>query len=65
VLRFDRRAPDGEILHPYAGRREGEQWFVLLYLPFSQTFGEMPERDFITLPIATAVDVRTRATRQT
>ena len=64
VLRFDRRAPDGEILHPYAGRRQGEQWLVLVYLPFPQTFDEMPERDFIALPIATAHDMRIRADRQ-
>lgn len=64
VLRFDRRSPDGEILHPYAGRRQGEQWFVLLYLPFLQTFDEISERDFIALPIAMAADVRARADRQ-
>jgi hypothetical protein len=64
VLRFDRCARDGEILHPYAGRRQDEQWFVLLYLPFPQTFDEMPERDFIALPIATADDVRVRADRK-
>src|SRR6185312_6478789 len=58
VLRFDRRAPDGEIVHPYTGRREGEQWFILLYRPFPQTFDEMPEREFIALLIATAADVR-------
>jgi len=52
------------ILHPDAGRRQGEQWFVPLYLPFPQTFDEMPERDFIALPIATATDVRIRADRK-
>jgi len=63
VLRFDRRAPDGEIVHPYTGRREGEQWFILLYRPFPQTFDEMPEREFIALLIATAADVRIRVDR--
>ncbi len=38
--------------------------FVLLYLPFLQTFDEMSERDFIALPIATAADMRARADRQ-
>lgn len=64
VLRFDRCAPDGEILHPFAGRKDGEQWIVRLYLPFLQAFREMSEREFIALPIATAADVKTRANRQ-
>jgi hypothetical protein len=63
MLRFDRRAPDGEVLHPYAGRREGDAWFVRLYLPFRKEYSEMPERDFIGLPIATPNDVRLRADR--
>jgi hypothetical protein len=63
VLRFDRRAVDGEILHPYAGRREGDAWIVRLYLPFRKDYSEMPERDFIGLPIATPNDVRARADR--
>ncbi len=63
VLRFDRRAVDGEILHPYAGRKEGDAWIVRLYLPFRKEYREMPERDFIALPIVTADDVRARAGR--
>ncbi|RZF24486.1 hypothetical protein EVC45_38390 [Paraburkholderia sp. UYCP14C] len=65
VLRFDRRTLDGEILHPYAGRKDGSQWRVRLYLPFPRSYSEMPERDFIALPIATAADIRARADRQT
>ncbi|RDU94548.1 hypothetical protein DWV00_33370 [Trinickia dinghuensis] len=64
VLRFDRCLPDGEILHPYAARKDGERWILKLYLPFPQTFDEMPERDFIALPIATTDDVRSRANRR-
>lgn len=60
VLRFDRRREDGEILHPYAGRKDGDAWVVLLYLPFLRTWAEMPEREFIALPVAIAVDVRAR-----
>lgn len=63
LLRFDRRAEDGEILHPYAARKSGKRWIVKLYLPFPHTFDEMPERDFIALPIATADDVRARSAR--
>ncbi|AWY52970.1 hypothetical protein [Burkholderia gladioli] len=63
VLRFDRLAVDGELLHPYAARGDSERWIVLLYLPFQQAFDEMPELDFIALPTATAADVRARADR--
>jgi hypothetical protein len=63
ALRFDRRASDGEILHPYAGRKDGEQWVIRLYLPFRQSYSEMPDCDFIALPIATAADIRERADR--
>lgn len=61
VLRFDRRRADGEILHPYAGRKEGEAWIIDLYLPFQRTFESMSEVDFIALPRASADDVRSQA----
>jgi len=61
VLRFDRCRPDGEILHPYAGRREGGDWMVELYLPFLNNYGAMLERNFIALPRAKASDVRARS----
>ncbi|WP_129560958.1 hypothetical protein [Paraburkholderia dokdonensis] len=61
VLRFDRKRLDGEILHPYAGRKEGESWIVELYLPFRGTYEAMAERDFISLPRATPDDLRARA----
>lgn len=63
VLRFDRRRSDGEILHPYAGRREGNSWVLELYLPFCKTFEVMAEDAFIALPRATAQDIRQRAAR--
>jgi hypothetical protein len=61
VLRFDRCRPDGEILHAYAGRKEGNRWVLELYLPFCETFETMTEDAFIALPRATATDVRRRA----
>ena len=61
VLRFDRCRPDGEILHPYTGREEGEGWIIELYLPFLNTYDAMPELDFIALPRANAPDVRARS----
>ncbi|RDJ98106.1 hypothetical protein [Paraburkholderia lacunae] len=64
VLRFDRCTPDGEILHPYASSKDGARWIVRLYLPFQRTSSDMPERDFIALPIATAADVRARPNGQ-
>ncbi len=65
VLRFDRRRSDGEILHPYAGRKEEDVWVVELYLPFPDTYDTMVESDFIALPRASAQDIRARADRQT
>lgn len=61
VLRFDRRTVNGEVLRPYVGRKDEDAWMVRLYLPFLKEYGEMRERDFIGLPIATADDIRTRA----
>lgn len=61
VLRFDRCRPDGEILHPYAGRKEGQDWMVEIYLPFLNTYDAMLELDFITLPRANASDLRVRS----
>lgn len=64
VLRFNRCRPDGEILHPYAGRKEGDGWIVDLYLPFQNSYDTMAEQAFIALPKASAGDVRRRADRQ-
>lgn len=61
VMRFDRRRPDGEILHPYAGRRVGNIWLIELYLPFKDCYDEMTESDFIDLPRASEQDIRARA----
>jgi hypothetical protein len=55
VFRFDRRRADGEILHPYAARRDGQDWAVLVHLPFLSTFEDVPEADFITMPIASLI----------
>jgi hypothetical protein len=60
VLRFGRCRQDGEILHPYAGRKEGDVWMVQMYLPFLNTYDEMAERDFIALPRTSAEDIRIR-----
>jgi hypothetical protein len=63
VLRFDRCRADGEILHSYAGRKEGDAWVVALYLPFQNIYDFMTERDFIALPRTSVKDFRLRATQ--
>lgn len=65
VFRFDRRRADGEILHPYAAQRDGRNWKILVHLPFPREFEEIPEADFISMPIASKEDVRARARRVT
>jgi hypothetical protein len=55
--------PEGEILHPYYGRKDGEKWIVLIYLPFKKEFSEISEQEFIALPIAKAADITARAKR--
>lgn len=62
VLRFDRRRPDGEILHPYAGKKENGKWVIQIYLPFLRTFEQMAEHNFIALPIANDHDILARST---
>lgn len=64
LLRFDRVRADGEILHPYAGRKVGDGWVICLYLPFTKGWAEMPEREFVGLSIAGDDAVRERANRQ-
>lgn len=63
LFRFDRRRVDGEILHPYAAKRDGQDWRVQVYLPFTSVFEEVPEADFISMPIASEEDVRARVRR--
>jgi len=61
VFRFDRCRADGEIFHPYAARRDGQDWIVLVHLPFLSTFEDVREADFISMRIASKDDVRARA----
>ena len=63
MFRFDRVWNDGEILHPYAAQKVGEEWIISFYLPFTQDWNEMPEVQFITLQIATALDIKRHAGR--
>lgn len=61
LLRFDRIREDGELLHPYAAQKSGGSWIIRLYLPFLNEFAEMPELEFLGLPIAIEDDVKRRA----
>ncbi|RDU96122.1 hypothetical protein [Trinickia dinghuensis] len=58
---FDRVREDGEILHPYAGRKDGGAWVIRLYLPFTKQWVELGEAEFIALPLCTPDAVRRRA----
>lgn len=67
LLEFDRVRADGEILHPYAARREGstdrDAWIIQLFLPFSKEWAEIGEMEFLALPLSTPGAVRARADR--
>ncbi|EEF25050.1 conserved hypothetical protein [Ricinus communis] len=65
VLRFDRVRGDGEILHPYSGTQSADgKWLVRIFLLFPRTYTEMPELEFIALPVATEHDMKIRSSRQ-
>lgn len=61
MFRFDRVRNDGEILHPYAAHKVGENWMVSFYLPFTQAWDEMSELLFVALPVATDLDIKSCA----
>ncbi|WP_242540169.1 hypothetical protein [Trinickia mobilis] len=67
LLRFDRVRADGEIVHPYAARRDeradGRSWIIQLYLPFTQEWTELRETEFLALPLSTRDAVRKHAER--
>ena len=61
LLRLERLRQDGELLHPYAARKSGDDWVICLYLPFTHEFFELPEMEFLRLAIATRDDIKHRA----
>lgn len=63
LLRIDRVAPDGEILHPFAANAVDGSWRIRVYLPFCQQFHAVPEAEFIQLRPATEADLKRRAER--
>ncbi|BAV97908.1 hypothetical protein [Lysobacter enzymogenes] len=60
LLRIDRIDATGELLHPYAALPISYGWRILLYAPFTDTFSELPEQDFVRLRPATRRDLETR-----
>lgn len=60
LLRIDRVATDGEILHPFAIELENEEYQVSVYRLFDEAFESLPEKEFIQLKAATESDIRTR-----
>lgn len=49
LLRIDRQDTRGNRLHPYAVVRDGDQWLILTYLPYSGEFQKIAESDFVHL----------------
>lgn len=60
LLKRNRLGPDGEIYHPYSGRRVNDTWYVLLFELFTRAYSEMPEDEFVALPLATEKDLINR-----
>lgn len=50
LMRQDRVYLD-DMAHPYAIKQVDGQWLIGCYLLFAKTFIEMPEQDFIQLPL--------------
>lgn len=62
LFRFDRVLDNGEILHPYSAKQDedGDTWNIRVFLLFPRIFIEIPEPEFIRLPIATEEDLQRR-----
>lgn len=63
LWRFDRVEEGGEILHPYAAIRHGEQWRILVFRLFENTYQSWDESEFVRLRPATKQDLLLRAQR--
>lgn len=61
LLRIDRCRADGEVFHPYAAKKQGDDWVVLCYLLFPRTYLEIDEAEFLRWPLATEADLVRRA----
>ena len=52
LFRFERLSAAGELLHPYAAHKSGAGWVISVYKPFSEDYTEIPEMEFLALPLA-------------
>lgn len=48
LFRIDRIDSHGEVYHPYAARKDNNQWVILVYLPVIEEFKVVRETDFIS-----------------
>lgn len=49
VLKRDRIATDGSILHPYGAKKSDDKWYIQTFDIFSRQYSQMLEDDFIKL----------------
>lgn len=60
LLKRDRSDSLGNILHPYAARKESNEWFIKVFELFSREFSEMHENEFVKLPFSTEESLKNR-----
>ncbi|WP_177412511.1 hypothetical protein [Entomomonas moraniae] len=63
LFRINRVDESGEIYHPYAAEKEGDEWMILVYLPFTGEFKKVKESIFIGYDLATEEDLFQRKTK--
>lgn len=63
LFRIDRIDSHGEVYHPYAARKDNNQWVILVYLPFIEEFKVVKELDFIDFNMVTEASILKRKNR--
>lgn len=53
VLKRDRVATDGSILHPYGAKKSNDKWYIQTFEIFTRKYSQMQEDDFIKLDFST------------
>ena len=61
LLKRDRVANNGEILHPYMAIIKEKVWYIKTFEVFSRKYSEINEDEFKKLKISTENDLKTRA----
>jgi hypothetical protein len=57
LLNGDRVSSHGDVLHPYAADMINKKWEVLYYDIFKETYGSMPDGEFVKLARSTEKDL--------